>query len=257
MFLKDINPYDQNKFKSSFKNNPIYQKLYNDHEILIFSDLTNTLFTLYDQIKSGENPIQLTPRKYLSFSVVSVVPFYYLQYLIKLNSGKIYDIGCGWNDFKKYVPNIIGIECNESKNKFNSIKNTIDLYDNLDDCFYEKNFEKFESAFAICSIHFHPFSDIRNRVLQFSSLISKGGMGFIALNVARMLEHEEKKYSNSNFKFLLDHEYQKSPINLEIIELFVRKELYDLPLNIEVFECSISKCFDSFLNGNVRLVFSK
>jgi hypothetical protein len=254
MLLENINCYDKNKFESEFKNHLIYEKLYENYEKLIFVDSLDFLFGLHNKIKRAYK-IPLTPRRTLTFSIFDVVPFYYLQYLMELNPEKIYDIGCGCNIFKKYIPNIIGIDVPESKLK--CVKNNVDLYDNLDDSFYIKNFEQFESAFAICSLHFYPFSDIRNRVLQFSSLISEGGRGFITLNIARMLEEENEKYSNFNFKFLSDVKYKKSPIILEYLELFVREQLYNLPLNIEVFECSISECFDSYLNGNIRLVFTK
>jgi hypothetical protein len=246
MIQEDINPYNSETFKSFFKTTSTYEHIYKNHDVISFSEDLDIIFNLRTELLKTD---LITSRRELTFSIFDAVPFYHIQYLLDLNPTNIYDIGCGCNVFKKYIPNIIGIDVPQMKS--NIIKNTADIYDPMDDSFFEKNFEKFESAFSICALHFYPFSKIRERVIQFSSLISKGGRGFIGLNAVRMLEAQfNLTHDASNFKSI-------STEKLEQIELFIRKKLYNLPFEIEVFECTISTQFNNYLNGNIRIVFTK
>jgi len=253
MIQEDINSYNSKDFKLKFESTSLYKKIYDDHDLISYDDNLN-IFDLKQQILSNypvisinNTKIYLTPRRCLSFSIFDAVSLYYLEYLTDLNPSKIYDVGCGSNSFKKYIPNIVGIDVPDSKNKL--IKNTADYYDNslIDNSFYVNNFEKFNSAFSICSLHYFSLQNIRERVIQFSSLISKGGRGYIALNISIMLE----SYSGVE-KFL-----KPSQTQINEIDKFVRKKLYNLPFKIEVFESTIKKEYDNYLNGNVRIVFTK
>lgn len=271
MIQENINPYNEKKFKLEFESSLLYKQIYNDFDIISYKDDTDSFkfkkLLGYDQEsfkKIFEDEREsfkflghvlefieetITPRGWLSFSIFDAVPLYYLKYLTDLNPAIIYDIGCGCNIFKKYIPNIQGIDIPALKNDL--IKNYADIYDDslINNSFYVNNFEKFDSAFSICSLHFYSLLDIRKRVIQFSSLISKGGRGFIALNIARMLECCLKVESIDFSKL------KANQINQ--IDQFVRKELYNLPFKIEVFESYITKGQDNWLNGNVRIVFTK
>lgn len=251
MIQEDINPYNSKDFKLKFESSSLYKKIYDDHDLISYEDNLN-IFDFkklldIDPESLNNTKIYLTPRRWLSFSIFDAVSLYYLQYLMDVNPSKIYDVGCGSNSFKKYIPNIVGIDVPHSKNKL--IKNTADCYDDslIDDSFYVNNFEKFDSAFSICSLHYFSLQNIRERVIQFSSLISKGGRGYIALNISRMLEC-----------YLGVNELSKpSHTKINQIDVFVRKKLYNLPFKIEVFESTIKKEYDNYLNGNVRIVFTK
>jgi hypothetical protein len=253
MILENINSYDEKKFKQKFESSSLYEKVYQDHDLILYQDnldifeYKNILKPIPDSNLFVKKDFCITPRRWLSLSLFDAVAFYYLKYLTDLNPSKIYDIGCGSNVFKKYIPNIIGVDISDAKNTW--IKNTIDVYDDslLDNSFYQKNFEKFESAFSICSMHFYSLLDIRKRVLQFSSLISKGGRGYLSLNAARMLENSMNVEEITNIS--------ESSINK--VDLFIRKQLYNLPFKIEVFDCVVKKQFDNYLNGNIRIVFTK
>lgn len=244
MIQKDISPYNSKDFKLKFESSLLYKKIYDDHDLISYEDNLN-IFRFEETINNPK--IFLTPRRWLTLSIFDAVSLYYLGYLTDLNPSKIYDVGCGCNSFKKYIPNILGIDIPSSKNVV--INNAADYYDNslIDNSFYLNNFEKFDSAFSICSLHFYSLKNIRERVIQFSSLISKGGRGYIALNIARMIE----SYSNVEYLF------KPSQTQINKIDKFVREELYNLPFKIEVFESTIKKQYDNYLNGNVRIVFTK
>jgi len=237
---EDINIYNQDDFEEKSKTKSWYKTLIEKYDVVSFEPELDT---------SMENPLD-TPRGVLTSSVFDASILYYLEYLVELNPNKIYDIGCGCNAFKQCFPNIIGIDVPDSKLDKSS---NADMYINLGDKFYKDYFEKMESAYAINSLHFCPLSKIRDRVIQFSSLISKGGRGFVTFNVKRMVEYQYNMDSTQ-------------PISKEAkkkIELYVRKQLYNLPFTIEVFEVTIPSNtsspleIDYSLNGNVKLVFTK
>lgn len=232
MMQQDINPYNPEEFKKYFETTSLYKLISNDYEIVSY---------FFDPFFD----ITWTCRSILTRSIFDASLFYYLKYLTDLNPSKIFDVGCGNNISKKYIDNIIGIDVPNSKNYFKDSNPDITI--DIDDYFYEKNFEKMEAAFAVNSLHFLPISKIRDRVIQFSSLISKHGRGFITFNVKRMLESELNVDTSVNFEVY----------STEKIEKFIRKELYNLPFKIEVFECLINKQLDEGLNGNVRIVFTK
>jgi SAM-dependent methyltransferase len=247
MIQTDINLYNKEKFSNLFKKTDLYKKIENDYDLINFDNREYLLFKLQKQIHLAR---VLSPRKELNFRIFDAVPFYYLNYLSENNPDKIYDIGCGFGEFKKYVPNIVNIDHTGAK-KFEFIKdNVVDLYDDLNENFYLKNLESFESAFAINSIHYNPLIDIRKIIIRFSSLILKGGKGFVALNTARMIEKEIECYGKQRL-----NQRGFSDLKIETIENFVRSELFDLPFKIEVFE--FIPHYDCYLNGNVRIVFSK
>jgi len=98
MYQEDLNPYNSSEYEKFFKTTLLYKKISKNYDLVSFD---NDLM----QIING-----LTTRTVLSLSILDAAPFYYLQYLTDLNPSKIYDIGCRANLFKKYVPNLIGID---------------------------------------------------------------------------------------------------------------------------------------------------
>ena len=111
----DINKYDQIKFEEKFKKTDLYNILKQDYDILSFD---------YHYKEKSPTPREIEGTKKSKFSVV---PFYYLNFLTDVNPKKIYDLGCGWNIFKKYIPNIIGIGAeSDSEHFFGDISDFVD-----------------------------------------------------------------------------------------------------------------------------------
>lgn len=225
----DINKYNSIKFEKEFKTTDLYQHLKKDYDILSF----DYHYTSY----------QRTPRQYEGdrqyITKFSVVPFYYLKFLTDANPGEIYDLGCGWNIFKKYIPNIIGIGAENTQDTFFG-----DIRDFVDDDYIENHQNYFESVFSINALHYIPLNDIRQRVLDFGSMIKDGGCGFIALNCKRMLEFENIRNSSS------------SDIDCIILAEQIRVKLADLPFKLDVFEVDLS-VLDNCMDGNIRIVIKK
>jgi hypothetical protein len=167
----------------------------------------------------------------------SVVPFYYLKFLTEANPTNIYDLGCGWNIFKKYIPNIIGLDIRVENNVFHA-----DIQDFVDDDYIKDHQNYFESVFSICALHFIPLSNIRQRVLDFGSMIKDGGRGFLTLNYMRMLERETMWNVSIEDHVLLEEQ--------------IRNELSALPFNLDVFEVDLS-LLNNPMDGNIRMVIRK
>ena len=155
--MKNINDYIHNAdFKSNFENSNIFKELKKDFDQLSWDNnfvYTGTLRQVY-----GDPTTKM-----------SLVPFYYLNYLLDKNPKHIYDLGCGWNIFKKYIPNIIGIGAEDpaTPDFFGDQSDFVDT----DYIIHHQDF--FESVFSINALHYISMDDMPQRVLDFASKIGR------------------------------------------------------------------------------------
>lgn len=248
---ENIKPYPEDEFKKEFEKSNLFFKIKKDFPFCIFRDLDmNSLLKLQSEMINGNHI--LTPRQHVSLSIFSLVPFYYLQFIINNNQSSIYDIGCGWNIFKRYVPNIIGLDIpGDIPDQFKYA----DFYDknilNFSE-YSKKHYEEYENAISINSLHYYPISKIKERIIDFSNLIKPGGMGFATFNLKRMIEYE-KGFTTNTPKIKINKD------ECDKIEKWIREELDNLPFQIEVFELIQlnPNTIDEWLNGNLRIVFKK
>ena len=240
MSVENKNSYNAESFRASFSNSTLYQQLVIDFDELTFE---NSFIK-----RNGATPKQiyqgggLTPRQLYGdkfrTTIFSAIPFYYLKFLTDKNPKIIYDIGCGWNIFKKYIPNIIGIGAESPEQPFFYA----DIHDFVDDNFVENHQDFFESAFSICSLHYHPLSKIRKVVTDFVAMLKPNGIGYLAINLERMIEKDKK--------------FADVPHN-EIIS-FVRDELDNVDFDYLVFDLIEDKnLVDSAMDGSLRMVCHK
>jgi len=226
---QNLNPYDPSTFKEYFIKTDSYAKI-----------------KQYYICKFGEDHMtircNMTPRQFLAQGQFSVIPFYYLKFLTDQNPTEIYDLGCGWNIFKKYIPNIIGI----GEEPLDSGRYYGDIPGKVDDYYVSQHQDYFESVFSINALHFHPLSQIKKIVLDFISMIAPGGHGFLALNLMRMLERDVEKFKNYTTPEL---------------ENFVRTELGFVNAEYLVFDLDFDDQhaggLDNTIDGNIRLVCRK
>jgi hypothetical protein len=224
--MNDLNVYNDMEFKEKFLNTKIYQQLQNDFDVVCFNEKYN-----YDEVRG-------TPREWYGSrnrkTIFSAIPFYYIEYLTRHTPLKICDIGCGWNIFKKYIPNIVGL----SGEPPNHIYYYGDEYGYVDDKYIQEHQAYFESAFSINALHYVHLTHLRKRVLDIVSMIKPDGRLFLSLNLSRMSEVD----SNFNGWSLGD------------IESWVREQLDNMPFTYEVFEITFLKLKDDAMNGNIRMV---
>lgn len=222
--MQNINPYNQQEFQDWFTKTDTFQKLKNKYQVVTFEKF----------IELRQPPI--TPRQRLSInwpSTVSAVPWYYLKYLDC--SVQMVDLGCGFNFFKPYFANLIGIGAEDNPDDFYG-----DIHDYVDDDFYKGHKNYFQSVFCINALHFNPLEELRNICEKFSSMIKPGGQGFLALNLARMVEKTNTMHN----------------VRGEELTNWVHNQFDNFPCNILVLDIDLS-VYDAWMDGNVRVVFSK
>jgi hypothetical protein len=237
----NINQYQQTVFQKKFVETDIFKTLQKDYPNIVFDNwwkpefLSGTPVSTVNFTNQWSN--KKTGRELAALrGYFDAVAFYYLDYLLADNPAQIYDLGCGANLFKKYIPNIIGIgaELPGSEN-FHG-----DIHGIVNEQFIQQHQNYFNSVFSFVALHFIPLTDIRKRVLDFYSMITPGGKGVLTLDLHRMLE-------------------RTTPDQLEQIgdvESYIRSELYNMPFNYLVFDLDISQ-MSRFCLGNIRMVISK
>jgi hypothetical protein len=233
--MNNIREYNKENFKEYFVTTDLYRCLANDFTHISWDDHCD----IYSMI---------TPRQFLgdkSKNVFSVTPFYYLEYLTETNPNHIYDIGCGWNIFRKYLPCVIGIGEEDPSSDYYYGQE----HGRMDADFVANHQDFFESAFSINSIHFIPLVEMRQRVLDFISMIRPKGRGFVTLNTQRMVDRSTLDFLNK--------EFGSSRPDAKDLDFYVRKQLDNLPCNVIVFDVDVAECLNDVMEGNIRVVFER
>lgn len=225
--MQNINSYSKEYFQQSFSKTTIYQNLIQDFDIVTF-----------DKNFIGRD---VTPREYYGVNdgktFFSAVSFYYLQFLLDKDPQQIYDLGCGWNIFKKYIPTIVGVGAEDPLDP----QYAADIHDFVDDEYIAGHQGAFESVFSICALHFHPVAAFSKIVSDFYSMIKPGGRGFISLNSIRLIER--------------DPAFAYQPIDQ--VEQYYRTELSKLTeIKFLVIDIDLTVANDS-MDGNIRLVLER
>ena len=113
----NFNIYNEDKFKSRFENSNLCRTIKNDFNELLWSKQLQFVDNRPSDAFNGDS---MTIRQLLgeTYNKFSMVPFYYLEPLLEKSPELIYDLGCGWNIFKKYIPNVIGIGAESQHSEF-------------------------------------------------------------------------------------------------------------------------------------------
>lgn len=234
---ENINPYNEQEFKQYFTQTELYKTLEKDFEHLSWKKHYKQF--LVPNIQQNLFRVGETPRhSWYRNGVFSLTPFYYMSYLLENNPQSIYDLGCGTNIYKKYIPNIIGIDPDD---RFKAV----DIYRKVNQNFVQEHQSAFESVFSINALHFRPFEEVRMIVDEFISMVKPGGRGFLAINAARMLEQSDRR------------EIKNKPLMYgKEIEREVRLLLSDLECDLIVFDVDMYY-IDDGMDGNIRIVFER
>ena len=157
--LQNYQAYDKNQFEILFKQTHVYQQLSKKYKLINFDRnyqhfISNVNGKLSNRkIKNDSNHWEEneTLRGQLEKNgIVDATDFYYLKYLTDTDTEKIYDIGCGCNFYKNYIPNLTTISGNSPSSRFFYG----DEYGWIDNTYIAQHQNFFPSAFAIASLHF-------------------------------------------------------------------------------------------------------
>jgi len=234
-----IQPYNHIIWEKQFKDTDIYHRLCEEFDIVFFNKEWYSPERYYQG--TGTEIVCPTPRQDFANPVpikrkCSAIAFYYIDWLQQAKPNQVYDLGCGWNFFKKYYPNIIGVSAEPPTSQYFYA----DIHDFVDDVYISQHQEYFESVFSICALHFIPLSDIKNRVLDFSSMIKPGGRGWLSMNAARMIDRDRESFGNKGKTFITN---------------FIKQQINNVP-NIQTLEIDLS-IMDEMIDGNIQITFSK
>lgn len=237
-----INGINYPKFKEEFLSTDIGKKLQVDfEEITCDRRVYPSILFMKNKYRStcrellGSNDLVISnPKK-----TISIISFYYLNFLLEKNPKEIYDIGCGWNIWKRYIPNIIGVDSNSKH---------ADILVRYDYDYIKSNTRKHEAAFSInmdaglngiCT-----FETLIDQIYEFSTIIKPGGRGYVSFSCLGL------------YYFTPTDWYEKNNCTELTVGEVLKERLLNLPLNILVLDCE----FDIFRNfaghdGELRVVF--
>jgi hypothetical protein len=231
--MHNINPYNEEHCRAYCQQLDFYNQIKSDFDHLSW-------------IKNFNHLISWTPREEYGTRYqrtrFSMVPFYYLEKLLEKNPKEIYDLGCGWNIFKKYIPNIIGVSPTQD------VDNYADVHDLVDDDYIKGHENSFESIFSICALHFASLEDLEKIVTGFVSMIKPNGRGFLTLNLIRMIERSPADFlENSIGSTRTNHEYEQ----------YVFGVLEKIKVDYLIVDVDFEQSTNDQMDGNIRLVFDK
>ena len=229
--MKNINPYNPLQFKKEWENSDIYKKLCRDFDVVLWD---------FPGGPPKEDPDWTTPRWGEINRVVRTTPFYYIEKVMTPGAEIVNDLGCGCNVFKRYYPNIIGMDnCRFA-----------DVQGYVDDKFIAENQNKCEAIIAINSLHFRPLTEFKKSVLDIISILKPGGRAYLAYNAVRFYHESIDKGEIEKLFNTMD------PSDLQLDE-YIRAELDDIQINWLVVDISVALSRTEMQEGNVRLVFEK
>ena len=287
--MENIAPYNENEFISVFKTTEIYKKLRCDYadDKLVW----HKFFYLGNKSIFIDNT---TPRAGNSTEFSASV-FYYLLPLLEKNPKKIYDLGCGKNMFKPYLPNIIGIgaEYILANNNF------INGYNQLKDKSWPiitclNDFKKLSTKIKKECVMVHkldlrlPLSGladfygdehglvndkyINDHQKYFESVFAICSLHFhplpdfkkIVLDFASMIANTGRGFLGINLQRLIDRTGDEflitqfgttTPTTMQY-DNWLRKELAETKLNFLILDIDLT-LLDEGMDGNIRLVIEK
>jgi hypothetical protein len=213
---------DKNIWKKEFVNDQFHENYKS-----FIKDQTNNK-TIID---FGFRDYVAMPRQYrlVADGHIQLDSFYYIDYIRKNSNSNIVDIGCGENFFSYFFNNIMGIDPYHPIRNYN--------YE-FNERFVINNYQKFDNAIAINSLHFIRIGGIKKRITEFASVIKPNGYGYITFNIAKMVQRPGR-----NRNYIKNLNYIKEQIKL--IDLnFISAEY-------------VEDCSDEWIDGNVRLLFKK
>jgi hypothetical protein len=294
--MDNLNTYNKDEFEPWFKTTEIYKKLkqdYTDDQLVWEKHFFLKDGHYFNPIPWNTTSYWKTPRE-KHVTKFSATIFYYLLPLLEKNPKTIYDLGCGKNMFKKYLPNIIGVGAeyilanNFFINNYNQIKDeswpTITCYDDFnklpDKIKTECTLHKLDlTQPSVGLAHFygdeHGLVDdkyINDHQNYFESVFAICSLHFhplcdfkkIVLDFASMIQDNGRGFLGINFQrlvdftsnnFLIEQFGTKYPTR-EQYDQWVRTELSTTNLKFLILDVNLTP-LDDAMDGNIRLLIEK
>jgi hypothetical protein len=282
----NISPYDKIEFKSAFEKTEIYKKLKRDfNESNLIWD---KFFNSHNITMNGSTPREMNRRQF------SASVFYYLLPLLEKEYDTIYDLGCGANMFKPYLPGLIGIGAERALYliSYNNIKDPewpdckspvdlIDLPDWVKEECVQQHGVTIPDKSRIDSINKTFFGDIDGYVNDkyvldhheyFQTVFSICALHFHSLALFKkivsdfvsMIKPSGRGFLTLNLQrmiektpeqFLIQRFSTRHPTRFQF-DQYLREELSTLALKFLILDIDLT-VINEGINGNIRLVIEK
>lgn len=199
----------------------------------------------------------LTPRELMSSTTLptsvmpgdySVVPYYYINILQSYNPKTIVDLGSGSGPFKKYYPNIIGID---------PIAPQADICEAYNEEFIRNHYEEFESLICInMSWAWRPdetnvtYGNLQDSLQKFSQIIKPGGHCALCVPAWGLNIRTPKSWFEENGCNYFEEVKLKQYVKDQILTTpGITVTHLDVEVGVETFGGSV--------DGDIRVVFEK
>jgi hypothetical protein len=281
----NINPYNEIKFKSAFEKTEIYKKLKQD-----FGD-NNLIWLKFFNLRANKIKIDgVTPRQQARQQFSASV-FYYILPLLEKEYDTIYDLGCGANMFKPYLPGLVGVGAERLVflEYYRHVKdpswpdcNSLADLMNLPDCIKEECVQQHGIPIPDSnSIDKTFFGDVDGCVNDkyvlehqeyFQSVFSICALHFhsltlfkkIVLDFVSMIKPGGRGFLSLNLQriiertpeqFLIQKFSTRHPTQFQF-DQYLREELSTLSLKFLILDIDLT-LIDESMDGNIRLVIEK
>lgn len=251
--MEDVNKLPD---KLEWIDNFLQSKKYSDAQAEITKiRLNNCVFFDNESFTYSFNNVTIRHED-LMFGKLDIQPFYILDYISNQNNDIIYDIGCGYNFFKKFY-NIVGIDPNDK---------AADIKDTFNKEFAEKYRGKFENAITINAIHFCNIAQFPLHVDAFINLVKPNGYVYIAINVIRLLEKTDidftldlvrKKPITDQKLIPILESYRNNLIDFKNLSTYFHNIVSKLEDHVVYYEDMLEQNPNESLNGNIRILIKR
>lgn len=226
--LANLNGYNKQQWMEEFTDSKLHQQLDNDFDVL-----------MWEWSNDAPSPPGPTARQYWGQqypSSFSVTVLYYLETLFRQSNKTVYDIGCGWNIFKKYYPQIVGIGAEDIDSKWYFA----DQPGFVNAEYVAAHQDHYDCFFSINALHFRPVSEVKQIVEECASMLTDGGSAFITFNTTVLVAYDKEQTFSSNSD----------------IEQYIRTQLSQADVHWRIVDINLDNDNEG-LDGNVRLLFTK
>lgn len=239
-----MNPYNENLCKSIVDKKYLSKilKKFGTSTLLFYDkSLAKNLHTKEDleNLYKSRGAVP-TPRCMQSIKIYSCALYYYIDYILQNNPHYIADIGCGENFFTGIIDGVYGVEPEGNYADSNE-------YFDVEGNYATNHLGEFDAAISINSIHFISLASFATQVKTFSTIIKKGGRGFLSMNTARMVDKTPEVE--------LIKMFGSTQPTKEQLHDYINKEIEKIDLSFIVIDNLANEVYDEWLDGNIRLVF--
>lgn len=174
LIMTNYQHYNKEEFEHEFKQSDIYKELINDYQ------------NVEESIPQPDT-WQNFPRRVhaANESTFYYITFYYLKLLLETNPKKILDVGSGGNYFKKYIPQIVGMD---PDTRFSEVSDVVGSYSTE---FVNNNLQRYDSAMTIGALHAVSLISLPDVINEFGTIIKSGGRGYFAVNLRRPMQYTQ------------------------------------------------------------------